>query len=94
LICLHSPIFILFCRRINILKAIMDIPQHPVAGAVTNQYMSSDDGSVKVPVVYINEESSKKIKEDINRYKWHSDDFLLATYPKNGMSYSVHSYFV
>jgi len=82
------------CCRINILKVTMDIPQHPMGGAVTNKYMSSDDGSVKVPAIYINEESSKKIEEDLNRYKWHSDDFLLATYPKNGMFYLGHSYFV
>ena len=62
----------------------MEIPVHPVAGTKTQQYFTSDDGQVKVPAVFVSQDSVNEVRTALKSYKWRDEDFLLATYPKNG----------
>jgi len=62
----------------------MNVFQHPMRGAVTNQYFSSEDGTVKVPAIGTTLPDFQLLRQDIEEYKWNDEDFLLATYPKNG----------
>ena len=58
----------------------------PLNGEFTGQYFTNDDGSVKVAAITMTKDVShvQVIKKAMTDYEWHDEDFLLATYPKNG----------
>jgi len=58
----------------------------PTNGEFTGQYFTNDDNSVKVAAVTMSSDvkSVEVVRQAMNEYKWNDEDFLLATYPKNG----------
>ncbi|XP_067946544.1 sulfotransferase 1B1-like [Watersipora subatra] len=52
------------------------------------EYRVSDDGKVKVPAYITRPEVYKKVKAELDEYKWIDSDYLLATYPKNGTHFA------
>ena len=48
--------------------------------------MTNDDGSVKVAAIAMNKDPKaiQMVKQAMVEYQWHDEDFLLATFPKNG----------
>ncbi|XP_067945783.1 sulfotransferase 1E1-like [Watersipora subatra] len=52
------------------------------------EYRVSDDGKVKVTAFVFRPEVYKKIKAELEEYKWIDLDYLLATYPKNGTHFA------
>ncbi|XP_067940732.1 sulfotransferase 1E1-like [Watersipora subatra] len=65
----------------------MEVPPHPRGSSVTNLYVSSEDGSVKIPAMVVDEGAFGEIYQALKDYKWHEEDFLLASYPKNGTNF-------
>lgn len=50
--------------------------------------LTNDDGSVRVPSITLGVNSQQTFDDLLkarNEYKWRNGDFLLASYPKNGM---------
>lgn len=60
--------------------------RNPLNGEFTGCYLSNKDGSARVAHVTVNPEPSimKEVKDSMDEYKWHDEDYLLASYPKNG----------
>ncbi|XP_067940730.1 sulfotransferase 1C2A-like [Watersipora subatra] len=65
----------------------MDIPTHPRGAKAHGHYMTNDDESVKIPAMMVKEEGFQAVYKAIKSYKWKDEDFLLATYPKNGTNF-------
>jgi len=61
----------------------MALYQHPWGASVTNEYFTSDDGTVKVPARV--KDDFATLRRDMLEYKWDSRDFLLSSYFKNGL---------
>jgi len=60
-------------------------------------YFSNQDGSVKVTAISNfgipggDIEHFHEVSRDMQKYKWRDEDFLLATYPRNGKYISINS---
>ncbi|XP_067940695.1 sulfotransferase 1C2A-like [Watersipora subatra] len=65
----------------------MEVPPHPRGGTVTNCYMVSEDESVKISALVVKEEGFKAVVNAVKTYEWKDEDFLLASYPKNGTNF-------
>ena len=57
----------------------------PLIGEFTGEYLTNDDGSVKVAAIAMNKDPKaiQMVKQAMVEYQWHDEDFLLATFPKN-----------
>lgn len=64
----------------------MEYMKNPSNGEFTGAYLSSDDGLIRVPGMTMNPDPAAfaEVKQSMAEYKWHDEDFLLATFPKNG----------
>lgn len=65
----------------------LDYIKLPLNGEFSGCYLVSDDGKLKIPTVTMNPDPAAfaEVKQSMNEYKWRDGDFLLATFPKNGM---------
>ena len=58
---------------------------NPLSGGVRGCYVTSADGSKRVPALYLAAGSHEKVVKLMKDYIWRDGDFILATYAKNGM---------
>ncbi|XP_067940935.1 sulfotransferase 1C2A-like [Watersipora subatra] len=65
----------------------MEIPPHPRGCTVTNRFVSSEDGAIKIPALVVKDEGFVAVENAIKSYKWKDEDFLLVSYPKNGTNF-------
>jgi len=63
------------------------------ANEIPCHYFTNDDGSVKVRAIAFDPKTLEEVKKDIEEYKWVEKDFLLASFPKNGESFTTSNLF-
>ncbi|XP_067940739.1 sulfotransferase 1C2-like [Watersipora subatra] len=66
----------------------MEIPAHPRGGKATNKYVTSEDGSIKIPAMVVDADAFEGVYAALKNYKFKSEDFLLTSYPKSGTNFT------